>query len=90
MRVSEKRVLRKVEAGFCHSFPSAKLGPREANTAALLAVRGLLKWMPARGRFPDRYVITGGGSWALGTFDSSDRHFHEDAEQASREAQRAA
>lgn len=91
MKVSEARVMRKVERGFCHSFPSAKLGPREAKTAAELARRGWLAWMPARGeRFPDRYVTTSSGSWALGTFDSADRSFHEDSRAASRAARRAA
>lgn len=89
MKVSEKRVMRKVENGFCHSFPSSKLGPREAKTAAALAARGLLRWLPAlpaRGRFADRYVVTSSGSWALGTFDSADRSFHEDSEAAGRAA----
>ena len=86
MKVSEKRVMRKVEGGFCHSFPSSKLGPREAKTAAALAARGLLRWLPARGQFADRYVVTSSGSWALGTFDSADRSFHEDSEAAGRAA----
>lgn len=91
MKVSEKRVMRKVEGGFCHSFPSSKLGPREAKTAAALAVRGLLAWKPAKGeRFPDRYVVTSSGSWALGTFDSAPDSFHADSWRASREARRAA
>lgn len=89
MKVSEKRVMRKVEGGFCHSFPSAKLGPREAKTAAALAGRGLLAWKPARGRFEDRYVVTSSGSWALGTFDSADRSFHDDAWEAGRAARAA-
>lgn len=90
MKVSEKRVMRKVEGGFCHSYPSAKLGPREAKTAAALEARGLLRWLPARGRFEDRYVVTSSGSWALGTFDSADRSFHEDSERASFDARRRA
>lgn len=86
MKVSEKRVMRKVEGGFCHSFPSSKLGPREAKTATALAARGLLAWKPARGCFEERYVVTSSGSWALGTFDSADRSFHEDSMAASRAA----
>lgn len=53
MKVSEKRVMRKVEGGFCHSLACAKLGPREARTAAELVARGLLAWKPARGRFEE-------------------------------------
>jgi hypothetical protein len=90
MKVSEKRVMRKVERGFCHSLPVSDLGPREKKTAVMLAACGYLRKLPARGRFFERYVVTGNGSWAIGTFDSADRYFHQDVELASEKARKAA
>ena len=90
MKVSEMRVMRKVERGFCHSFAMEKLGPREARTARALVERGWLRLMPSTVRFPWRYVTTQAGSWALGTFDSNDRHFYEDSKRASLAVRRAA
>ena len=83
MTLSQARLLRKIEAGYAHSFPSALLGPRELLWASALAMLGLLKWRPAKGIFPDRYVVTTSGSWALGTFDWTADDFDAEARAAA-------
>lgn len=69
MKVSEARLLRKIERGFAHSLPAGKLGPREARTAQALITRGWIARCAPRGRWPDRYVTTSRGSHVLGTFE---------------------
>lgn len=63
-------ILRRVEAGPCHSLPSRTLRGRQRAEALELVARGLLRLLPARGRFPKRFVVTASGSHYLGTFDS--------------------
>ena len=68
MKASERFLMRKVERGFCHSYPMTELGPRERKTAFRLVLRGWLFMLEPRGRFPMRLVTTGAGSHAIGTF----------------------
>lgn len=70
-RPYEIYLIRKIERGFAHSFPAHLLGPRERLTAAKLARRGFVRFLPQRGIYPDRYVVTSKGHWAWGTFDFS-------------------
>lgn len=70
MNALERRVLLAVDAGFGHALAVTKLRARA--TAARLAARGLLRVLPARGRWPERYVVTNRGIWALGTFEAAD------------------
>ncbi len=72
-------VLRSVEAGRAHSLAVADIPSRALPVAARLEAKGLLRRMPARGSWPDRFVVTSGGSHELGTFRSDDPGFREDS-----------
>jgi hypothetical protein len=65
-----KMVLQKIDAGPYHMLPVDELDPRELDMAEMLAMRGLVKRLPANARFPERFVLSAGGSHATGTFDS--------------------
>lgn len=79
-------VLALVEAGPAHSLAVAELVGKRREVAESLALSGLLKRMPARGRWPDRYVVTSQGSHSLGSFRSADPDFRDDAIEAGRKA----
>jgi hypothetical protein len=83
------RVLRLVEAGRAHSLAVALMSRDELGAAERLVGRGLLRRMAARGTFPDRYVVTASGSHELGSFDSDDLSFHDDAWEAGARAREA-
>jgi hypothetical protein len=83
------RVLRAVEAGFCHSLARRRLSGSDRIDADLLVIQGLLRLVPRRGRFPLRYVVTATGSHRLGSFASVDRTFDADSSRISRQARAA-
>ncbi len=85
MTPSERRMMKRVEAGFAHSLPTSKTGSHW-KIAMRLVERGWLRVKPPNAVFPERYVTTSAGSWALGTFDSTDQSFDEDSRAASRAA----
>ena len=68
MKISEKRLMAKVDRGEFHCLPASSLGPRESNTANRLVLRGWLRRLPARGRWAERFVVTTNGSYAMGIF----------------------
>lgn len=63
-------ILRRVEAGPCHSLASRGFRSSVRAAALELVAAGALRLLPARGRFPKRFVVTANGSHALGTFAS--------------------
>lgn len=67
-------VLKNVEAGDYHMLPSDYMSDADRDQADRLVRRGLLRWLPANERFPARYVVTSGGSHALGTFKGASMH----------------
>ncbi len=67
-------LLKRVDAGDYHMLPLDDLGDHEAAQADRLISRGLLRHVRADRRFPDRLVVTGAGSHALGTFASDTLH----------------
>jgi hypothetical protein len=76
------QVLRDVERGPSHAYATAPATPEFRRTAGVLVERGELRHLPARGRWPDRWVVTSAGSHALGTFASDDENFRFDARAA--------
>lgn len=69
---SMARLLRKVDAGPCHALPAGKLTVLQTEAAWAAGARRLLSRLPARGRWPERWVLTTTGAWALGIFDQGD------------------
>lgn len=69
-----KMVLQKIDDGPYHMLPVDELDDRELDMAEMLAMRGLVKRLPANARFPERFVLSAGGSHATGTFDSDTLH----------------
>jgi len=61
-------ILHQVENGPFHSLPSRLVRGQARTDALLLVTRGLLRLLPAKGRFPRRFVVTAAGSHYLGTF----------------------
>ena len=72
--MTDKQLLQKVDNGPFHSMPIDELSPEEVEAAETLTMRGLLRRMPATNRFPERFVLTAGGSHATGTFASDTLH----------------
>lgn len=65
-----ERLLLKIDNGPYHMMPLDELeSDEEIDDADHLAELGLVKLLPADDRFPDRLVLTGAGSHAIGTFD---------------------
>jgi hypothetical protein len=69
-----KMVLQKIDDGPYHMLPVDELDARELDMAEMLAMRGLVKRLPANARFPERFVLSSGGSHATGTFDGDTLH----------------
>jgi hypothetical protein len=69
-RASAKQILQMIDNGPYHSMPVDELTPDELEAAETLAMRGQLRRMPADRRFPERFVLTAGGSHATDTFAS--------------------
>lgn len=67
-------LLQKIDDGPYHMTPVDALEDDELDAADKLVSRGYLKFLPASGRFPDRLVVTGGGSHKTGTFDMDTLH----------------
>lgn len=82
-----EEVLRAVEAGPAHSLAVAAAPFSEEDAAGPIGY-GWIRRMPARGRWPDRYVVTQAGSHELGSFRATDsgRQFRDDAEYANEQA----
>lgn len=77
--------LRKVEAGYCHSLPSRHVRGPSKRAATIMVEAGFLALLPARGRFPRRYVVTSSGSHhALDTFVMDGNLRYEISEMRSR------
>ena len=57
-----------VDRGPYHSRAVRSLSRAQRAYAAEAASRGYLRLLPARGRFPRRYVVTARGSHAINTF----------------------
>ena len=66
--------LKKVDASDYHMVPMDSLTDNEVLSAERLVSQRLLRPMPADARFPDRYVVTSGGSHALQTFVGDTYH----------------
>lgn len=66
--LEHRRVLARIDRGFGHAMPVSRLTSRQLRVAERLAASGVLARMPARGRWPERYVVTSRGSHAWGTF----------------------
>lgn len=64
-----KSVLQKIDDGPYHMLPVDELDDLELDVAETLVMKGLVKRLPANRRFPERFVLTAGGSHATGTFD---------------------
>ncbi len=82
MTAAQRRFLLAVEAGFCHSKPFVQVNPRARALATRLSLMGMIELLPARGRFPVRWMLTNRGIWAIGTFDSARSIRQERLEQA--------
>lgn len=65
----EMDLLLRVNATPGHYIASDEVSPEDEEVASELMKKYLLRLMPARGRWPERYVVTSGGSHAVGTFD---------------------
>lgn len=65
---AQYRFLLAVDAGFCHSLPVKGLDGRKLLMVVKLVRERVIAHLPARGRFPERLVVTGRGSHALKTF----------------------
>ncbi len=61
-------LLQRVDDGPYHMLPVDELEGDELNAAETLVMRGLLRRLPASARFPERFVVTAGGSHKTGTF----------------------
>lgn len=82
--VTREYVLRLVDRGYAHSLPVASVIGRRRDVADSLVVSGELRKLAARGKFPERFVVTTAGAQAIGAFDSDDRNFREDSREISR------
>jgi len=69
-----KALLQKVDDGPYHSMPVDELSADELAMLDVAARSGLVRRMPANARFPERFVLTGGGSHETGTFDMDTLH----------------
>ncbi len=68
MNPVHRAVLLAVDAGPCHALESRHVRGVDRERAEQLVASGLLRLLPARGRWPRRFVVTAAGSHALGTF----------------------
>ena len=84
-----RHVVSIVDAGPAHSLAVGE-APFSADDSRVIHALSLgwIRREPARGRWPERWVVTGAGSHALGTFDSDDPSFRDDAIDAGNEARR--
>ena len=64
-----RSVLLKIDNNSFHMMPSKDLSPRDSAAVKALQARGFVKFIKADKRFPERYVLSGAGQAALGTFD---------------------
>lgn len=64
----QRTVLQKIDNGPYHMMPIDELDDLELNVADELVMRGLVKFLPASARFPERLVLSTNGSHALDTF----------------------
>jgi hypothetical protein len=62
-------VLLRIDRGPYHQFPADKLPKSLLPAFAALLQRDLIRLVPAGRYFPAHYVLTSGGSHAIGTFD---------------------
>lgn len=65
---AQKRFIKKVESGFCHSLPVEGLDGRSLRMVVTLVRANVLKHLMPRGRFPERLVLSSKGSHTFGTF----------------------
>jgi len=66
----DKELLLKIDNSPYHMLPIDELeSDDEIDAVDRLAQMGLVRLMPADARFPERVVLTSGGSHATGTFD---------------------
>lgn len=69
---AEKELLQRIDRSDYHHMNADEVEPEDMLLMNGLEGRGMVKRMPANDRFPERYVVTTAGSYALGTFDYSD------------------
>lgn len=67
---AQRRFLLSVDAGPFHARDARSINPRRRALATRLSLAGMINMLPATRRFPVRWVVTGRGSYALGTFAS--------------------
>lgn len=74
MIMRSTNIVQVVDAGPCHARAVRSLSRAQRAAAQAAAARGALRLLPARGRWPRRYVVTASGSHALGTFATASLH----------------
>lgn len=72
--LSTKRLLQKIDDGPYHMLPVDELESHELEAAEVLAMRGLVKRLPANRRFPERFVVEPTGNHVKGDFDMDTLH----------------
>lgn len=81
-----KALLQRVDDGPYHMLPVDEFSPDEMQMLDVAVRAGLVKRLPANARFPERFVLSGGGSHATGTFDMDTLHDERGEIRAARRA----
>ncbi len=84
----DRAVLRLIDDGYGHALAVDSMDLGTLSVAERLSESGLVRRTPARGSWPDRYVVTEKGSHHMGTFRGADPRFRERSREASESAQR--
>lgn len=70
----ERDLLLRIDNSDYHHMNADELQGDDAIFINSLQAKGMIKKMPANKFFPERYVVTTTGSYALGVFDYSDMY----------------
>lgn len=68
---AELDLVMKVDSTQYHYLPTSMVDPEDEDALDALEAKGMVRRMPPKGRYPDRYVVTSLGSHASGMFDQS-------------------
>lgn len=69
-----KALLQRIDDGPYHMMPVDEFTVDELRMLAVAQRAGLIKHLPASARFPERFVLSSGGSHATDTFDMNTYH----------------